>query len=95
MAIPTFKVVKSELGMNCTKTCHKESKNEKQKGCQKEKCILNNSFSTGQFIVAQVQHIDLNTVFVYGSQNDFTYENEFIPKYKDIIWEPPETKSYT
>ena len=95
MAIPTFKVVKSELGMNCAKTCHNENKNEKQKGCQKERCILNNNFSSGQFIVEEIQDITFDKLFKYGSANVFTYEKEFIPKYKDIIWEPPETKSYT
>ena len=93
LTIPTYKVVKSELGMNCAKTCHNEGKNEKQKGCQKERCILNNTFSSGQFIVEQIQNIPFNKQLEYGSKNDLTYEKEFIPKYKDIIWEPPETKS--
>ncbi len=95
IAIPTFKVLKSQLGMSCAKSCHNENKKDKQKGCQKEKCILNINFSSGQFIVAQIQNITFNSQSEYLSKKDLTYEMKFIPKYKDLIWEPPESNMFT
>jgi len=95
LAIPTFKVVKSELGMNCAKSCCNQSKNEKQKGCQKEKCILNCSFNTGQFVVAQIQNISFKIPLKIGHENDLMYEKKNIPVYQDLIWQPPETIIFT
>jgi hypothetical protein len=87
LAIPTLKVVKSELG--CKNSCCKEQKSEIPKGCQKEKCLFNLSYSTGHFIVQQIQKIVLHDSFATISKNDLSYEKVFIPNYKNSIWHPP------
>lgn len=94
MAIPTIKVVKSELGSGCAEACQKEKKNEIPKGCQKEKCILNLNFNTGQFIVQQVQHINFNGAFEFENKDSLSYEKVFIPNYRNTIWHPPKSNSF-
>ncbi|MET0946602.1 MAG: hypothetical protein ABWY22_14435 [Flavobacterium sp.] len=95
IAIPTVKVVKSQLGGNCNTACQNEKKSESTKGCQKEKCILNFNFSTGHYIVQQIQSISFNQELEVVERNNLSYEKVFISKYQNTIWHPPKNIFFT
>jgi hypothetical protein len=87
IAIPTLKVVKSKFG--CQSSCSKEQKSEMPKGCQKEKCVLNLNFSTGQFIVEQIHEFTFNREIKFENKRNLNHNNVFISSYKNTIWHPP------
>ncbi len=89
LAIPTLKVVKSKIG--CQSSCSKEQKSEMPKGCQKEKCVLNLNFSTGQFIVEQIQEFTFNKVIPFEIKRNLKQNTVFISSYKNTIWHPPKS----
>ncbi|UOK43838.1 MULTISPECIES: hypothetical protein [Flavobacterium] len=62
-------------------------------GCQKEKCVLNLNFSTGQFIVQQIQDVSIPDVFDDKKHEKLNYEKTFIPNYYNTFWHPPEITS--
>jgi len=95
IAIPTIKVVKSQLGVNCNTTCQKENKNINPKGCQKEKCILNFNFNTGQYIVEQIQSISFNQELGALERKNLSYEKVFLSKCQNTIWHPPKNIFFT
>jgi hypothetical protein len=83
MAIPTIKVVKSQLGYDSK--CCKEQKSEIPKGGQKGKCILNLNFNTGQFIAQQVQIVFFNHEIEIVEKECLNCEKNFIPNYTNTI----------
>lgn len=90
-ALPTVKVIKMHLAQNCQSSCHKKD-TDIPSDCQKNKCILNFNFNTNQFIVSQIQTITLHSDFEIHKNKDLYYTKDFTEKYKNTIWQPPETR---
>ena len=93
--VPTLRVVKSLFADCCeiladNGCCQSDGIPE---GCQKEKCVLNLNFSTGQFIVQQIQNLLVPDVFDDKKQDELNYEKRFIPNYYNTFWHPPEMNS--
>ena len=90
----TLRVVKSYYSDCCDAVadngcCQKDE----MEGCQKEKCVLNLNFSTGQFIVQQIQNVSIPDVFDDKKHEKLNYEKTFIPNYHNTFWHPPEMTS--
>lgn len=88
IALPAVKMVAMQFEGNCCEATHKCS-TEIPKGCQKQKCVLNCSFVTSQFIVQQIHHISFNSAIELMQKNNLSYENVLKANYQNNIWHPP------
>ncbi|HSD14634.1 MAG TPA: hypothetical protein VLB74_08295 [Flavobacterium sp.] len=96
IGVPTMREVKTHFLGGCVAMSEGGgccSGGEIPEGCEKEKCILNMNFSTGQFIVQQIQNISIPVIFEEEKQERLIYEKTFIPYYYNTFWHPPEMNS--
>lgn len=92
-ALPTVRVIKLYFAENCQSSCGKSTtkKSTSDDHCQKEKCILNTAFNYTSFLVLN-QTYNFKTLLVPLKQVEkAVYHKIFIPKYRVVIWQPPET----
>ena len=74
-------------------SCEKSNtkKNTSTSGCQKGKCVLNLTFNSSSFVVFNQNHSFKALFMPVGKLEKSHYHKSFIPKYKAVIWQPPET----
>lgn len=90
-ALPSVRAIKIQFSEKCQSSCQKNPcKKEMPSGCNKEKCVLNLNFNTGQFLVSKVQYEFFRNSFELEKQNIISFEKRITSNYSYTIWQPPE-----
>ncbi|WP_161971688.1 hypothetical protein [Flavobacterium silvisoli] len=59
-------------------------------GCQKDKCVLNISFTNATYLVFNTDYQLQNSLFYQSPKEKSLYHDSLISNYRVAIWQPPE-----